>query len=350
MNDKAVLSLALQDVEGRVITDARVGLARVAETDVTALRFDEQQGLFVSEPVDPGQYVVTVDAEDYVTETVPLRLTPPGVTTTVMLGREGQPYYVVSGRRTYYPATDMMAALMRAPAEGEPRERAEQMMRDLGAADVEPIERREPGQPMIVTFPREAAARALQLQAEREIPEVMDAGPVVYAHGSDVRFLSREIEVVTVDGVSRERLEELVRPFGLHVARQSHGDPRIFTVAAVDMPGPDHGVLPGRLMELPEVRRATSKIAALIQDTAITPADVLFPLQYYAVLTRCPEAWELVRSPAAPESFGSADIIIAVTDRGITTMTTGAGVSTATHPAFSGTVTGGTLSALLGSS
>src|SRR5215213_2674625 len=114
MSEKSVLFLSLEDLDGRGISDARVELAPAAETGGVALRFDERQSLFASEPVDAGDYVLTVDAAGYVTETVPLRLTAPSVSTSVMLGREGEPFYVVSGRRIYYPASEMMAAMMRA--------------------------------------------------------------------------------------------------------------------------------------------------------------------------------------------------------------------------------------------
>jgi Subtilase family len=341
LNGKTSLFVTLEDAEGRAVTGAALELRPAdASGPSTILRFDEQERRFVSEEVDSGNYVLIVRADGYAEQEIPLRLAPPSFSTSVIVGREGQPYYMAAGRRMYFePDGQRMAALMRQPeptaAEASPLA-AERVRAEL--------ETRPRTGLAIVVFER---AELSELRVAPRMPamaEMVDVGPVLKSPGADVRFLSRLIEVVAENGVTRERLEEVVRPFGVHVYSQDRLDPRMFRLESDDMPGPEYGALPERLMALPEVRYAASMISALDKDTALVPSDALFPLQFHALVTRCPEAWESVDAVKTAQSFGSADVIVAVSDQGIDTTTNAAG-SVAIHSAFQGTVVGGALSA-----
>lgn len=61
---KAVLSVALNDVAGNVVSDARVEL-RAGEGGRWLLSFDERLGAYVSEPMEPGEYTLSVRSEGY---------------------------------------------------------------------------------------------------------------------------------------------------------------------------------------------------------------------------------------------------------------------------------------------
>ena len=346
MNGRSVLSVSLEDVDGRVVTDADLELVRAGATASERVPLDERNALFVSEPVEAGDYVLIVRASGYVTEEVRLRIEPPGVSTSVILGREGQPYYVTGGRRIYFEPEGEMGALMQRRGGEEPTRSAQEAMRVLGIAPEAAQESREP---RIVTFPRETVAKAQAEMPERtmlELPDLLDMGPVIHSRAGDVQFLSRFIDVIAEEGVTWARLEEAVRPFGVHVFSQHRLHPTLFRLESDDVPGPELGALPEKLVELPEVREASSSIVVIDRNAALTPSDALFPLQYHAIITRCPDAWEKVDPAKNAKSLGSADIVIAVSDDGIAT-TTAAGVSVANHPAFSGTVVGGTLAATL---
>jgi pyrrolidone-carboxylate peptidase len=280
MKNKAVLSVALHDVAGRVVSDAKVEL-RGAYGEVS-LPFDKHRGAFVSEPVEPGDYTVGVLAQGYAPQDVALQLRAPGLSTSLSLGQEEQPYYVVQGRRVYFNPEDSRAE---APAQ------------------------------------------------ERGLP-------IVERASSATRFLTPFIEVIVADDVTQERLEEVIRPFGLHVHSQDTVDPRIFRVESDGVPGPELGAVPERLAELPEVRSATSIITAIDVNTQLVPPqDTLFPLQFYAFVTRTNEAWVSVDSSRVAQSFGSADVIVAVSDSGI--VTTAVRPPVAGHTEFSGVVVGG---------
>jgi hypothetical protein len=275
MMRKGVVSVALHDVAGHVVSDARV------ELDGQLLSFDERLGVYVSKPVEPGQYTLAVYVQGFESQEVSLRLNAPGLSTSLVLGRPGQPYYVAGGRRVYFEVGERPHAAM-----------AETF------GDAVPIE--------------SPARRG--------------------------RFLSRFIEVIVEKDVARERLEKVIRPFGLRVYSQDGLDPTIFKVESEDVLGPEFGAVPERLARLPEIRSAMSIISAIDESTQFVPQDTLFPLQFHAWVTRVPEAWDRVDPARTDTSFGSADVIVAVTDTGIDLRTGHQ------HCKFAGTVTGGTLS------
>lgn len=280
MSRKAVLSVALNDVEGRVVSSARVDLGG------RALSFDERLGAYVGEPAEPGEYTLSVYAEGYEAQYVTLQLPPQGLSTSLILGRAGQPYYVAAGRRIYF--------------EPERARAAEAMPRD----------------------PRMAGLPAL----------------------GEGRFLSRQIAVIVEEGVAREELEKAIRPHRLRVRSQNGTDPRRFRVETErDLPLEELGALPERLAELPEVRSAHSIVTAIDPDTQVLPADGLFPMQFHHFLVRLPEAWHFLNSAGTGTSFGSADVIVAVSDSGILTTGTPPAPQVPTQPEFGGLVTGGAL-------
>jgi len=304
MSRRPSLRIYLENVDRRRVAGARVELARAGETRGEPLRFDEVRQCYTGE-AEPGEYALIVDAPGYRSAPVPLRVEPQGLSTSITLGREGEPYYVLGGRRVYYapPPGDALATVV-----SDERGRR------------------------IAIVPRQAAALR---RAEG------DVGPIVRGENEGAQFLSRAIEVISRDGVTREELEEAVRPFGLRIVSQNGIDPRLYRVELEGIPDRDFGAMPERIAALPVVRSASSIVVAM-PELAAAPADVLYPLQFPLVLMRVPEAWGKLGG------HGSADVIVAVLDTGIATTTTPDGVSTAIHPAFAGTVTGGTLTATLG--
>jgi len=164
---------------------------------------------------------------------------------------------------------------------------------------------------------------------------------MVTGTGRAPAILSPFIELTTERGVSREEVEELVRPFGLHVHYQDRGASYIFVLESDEPPGLDFGALPERLMALPGVRSARSILDARSEELAsVVATDALFPVQFHAHVIRLLEAWEEL--PAIdPGHYGSADVIVAVHDSGIVTTGNGSAIN---HPEFQGNVTGGKLS------
>ena len=152
--------------------------------------------------------------------------------------------------------------------------------------------------------------------------------------------------MIVEEGVTREQLEKAIRPYELRVRSQNGLDPRRYRVETErDLSMGELGALPERLVELPEIRTAHSIVTAIDPGTQVLPADTLFPLQFHLFLVRLPEAWHFLNPAGTGTSFGSADVIVAVSDTGITTA--GAPPQPA-HPEFAGTVVGGTLSAAPG--
>lgn len=306
------LRFVVQDVEQRRLTHARVEISRPDGGGRIALRYDEERLAFAGEVADRGDWLLRVSADGFQDETIPLPVGAGGAAAVVTLPRPGDRFYVIGGRRMYYSA---------------PRDATAALIRDeVGRA----------GTRRIVALPPKAATRLL---------DAIDGGPVI-DDGPSLRFLSREIDVVVGEGVTREELEKALRPFELGIVSPVRSGARRFRVAPFGLPSADHGALPERLMQLPIVRSASSIVVARSEPTGVVAKDVLAPLQFALPLLRVPDAWELVDPSKGPASLGSADVIVAVFDWGIET---DPATAKATHPAFSGSVVGGALTAKLGS-
>ncbi|MCI0700706.1 MAG: S8 family serine peptidase [Planctomycetia bacterium] len=356
MNDKCVLFVTLNDSQGNLVANATLLLkpanSTASQSADSRMRFDERLGLYASEAVPPGDYILRAEAPGYVPQEIRLKLAGPQLYTSMSLGRQGEPYYILGGRRVYFePDGQKIAALVRIPTsetDPQPKGSVTQAAPQSPALErlraLQPSSPDEPERPGLMIFdraklPRAAGDDPLE-RALRETPEVLDAGPLFKSRDNIGRFLSRFIEVIVEDGVTRERLEELVRPFQIHIYYQDGRNPFMFLLESNGIPGPDYGALPEQLAALPEIRTATSITSAHQETTALIPGDPNFALQFHDYVTRVTDAWEQVNPARNALSFGSADVIVAVHDAGIETTGGGTGI---THPEFSGVVVGGTL-------
>ncbi len=354
MNGTSGQSIALitvQDDQGVILSTAQVELrpaTAAAGTARVGLPYDRASGLYVSPPVELGDYLLLVRAPGFLEQEVQVEIRRPDHYETIALGRPGMPYFVRAGRRVYFtPDGQKIAALVREPAAppetvvGERLAAASEAYSRLLALEVEsPIA--APGFKIFDPTRPPALGPAPDLARELEqAPEVLDAGPLLRS-AVHPRFLSSLIEVETAVGVSAADLAQQVAPLGLKIHYRDGHDPQLFLLKSTRLPDPAFGALPERLRALPGIRSAQSLITAPETTTQpFIPTDPDAALQFHHYLTFMPEAWHHINAANNAQSFGSADVIVAVHDEGI--LTTGAG-TVITHPEFSGTVTGGSLS------
>jgi len=105
-----------------------------------------------------------------------------------------------------------------------------------------------------------------------------------------------------------------------------------------------------RLESEPVVVSAEPDVAFTADPDSISPDDQLYAAQWHLVRVNAPDAWQRLRDangvgvgPGDPDdlTFGSADILLAVMDTGVKSVTDGGGNVTAAHPEFQGDVTSG---------
>ena len=99
----------------------------------------------------------------------------------------------------------------------------------------------------------------------------------------------------------------------------------------------------------PLILNAEPDVAFTAEPDAINPIDQLYASQWHLARVNAPDAWQQLRdanaagvNPGDPTdlTFGSADILLAVMDTGVKTVTSG-GVTSAEHPEFQGNVSNG---------
>ncbi|RZU40343.1 S8 family serine peptidase [Edaphobacter modestus] len=199
---------------------------------------------------------------------------------------------------------------------------------------------------VIVTCdPTQSARIAADL---RRLPEVREVGRLVNPSARGTGILTRNINVQARPGTDEKQLAAVAEKAGCTVARKLIlKDHWILTLKE----GEDFSVLDAALMLEADshITAAEPDIAFTADPDAITPTDQLYASQWHLGRVNAPDAWQTLRdtnaagvNPGDPNdlTFGSANILLAVMDTGVKSVTLG-GVVSAEHPEFQGNVTSG---------
>jgi pyrrolidone-carboxylate peptidase len=281
------LVVQVVDATGSVVDDAVVSLSDKGEAPQLVAAWDERVGGYRVE-IPPSVYEVTVAAPGYLTEAGEINATILPRTEQVVVGREGEPYYYLKGRRIYFLGPDTghhAVAQVRAIEPGE----AQQAVPEMG-----PIVSWVAGRPVFLT-------RYVHVETEQALP--IDAVRAMFAD-------------VPIDAESRDSVQANLYLLRLRVNPSDHPE-----------------VLLEQLRKIPGVRSVTSVLHSEPMTTAVEPPDLLFPLQWNYSVLRVPEAWALLDATGAPASFGSSLIVVAVHDAGIKT-----NMGVVAHPQLSSNV------------
>ena len=160
-------------------------------------------------------------------------------------------------------------------------------------------------------------------------------------------ILTPDFEIVTDGSITRAELADALDSLDVELFYQSNRDKRIFKARTKSGEVSAQGELAEQIEELEGVEEVDSVVLIEEQPDTINPGDVNFPLQFYHLLTRLPDAWEQVEADPArrQEAFGSADVVVCVHDSGIRTAGAFPAGTTLTPPAnvqhneFQGNVT-----------
>ena len=348
-----MILITVEDPLGEAISKAQLTAHPLeSKTPVSTLVYDESCQLYVSASVPFGRYVLSVEADGYVKQEVTLQVTGSEYNDRVVLGRPGSFFYVQGSRRIYFELDDEKIAAQVQEGEAE-RSRGrvglspgQEVVSSDALTRLRDLESNLRSPAGLLIFDRaQLRAKVGDRTLERDLrdaPEVLDAGPLLRSKEASWVFLSRFIEVIVGSGIGQKELAKQIDRFGLRIFYQDRHEPNLFILESTGVPKPEFGALPERLLMLDCVQWAASVLSAPCETTAaVLPNDVDFALQFQNYITRHPEAWEQLNPVGAADSFGNADVIVAVHDDGIQTTGRGSAIS---HPEFSGMVAGGSLS------
>ena len=183
----------------------------------------------------------------------------------------------------------------------------------------------------------------------RRLPEVKEVGRLVNPSAQGTGMLTRNIAVRTRPLANAAEIEAAATKAGCTVARKLALKDR-WLLSLKEGEGFAVLEVAEKLEGDPVVVTAEPDVAFTADPDAINPTDELYGDQWHLVRVDASDAWQKLRdanaagiNPGDPGdlTFGSAEILLAVMDTGVKSVTDGFGVVTSEHPEFQGTVTTG---------
>ncbi|HEU4887421.1 MAG TPA: S8 family serine peptidase [Thermoanaerobaculia bacterium] len=331
---KNTIEMRVVDVDRRPIEKATVlspGIQARADS----------AGRFTIPNVPAGRMQIRVEAEGYEPVEVSVDVSARRKTVDIVLGEPGMPAF----RRRNVPIP------FRSPEEklgviarGEKGARAlEAYARERGLKLERPHGR---DLTIIVCDPGKRDKVAAEL---RRLPEVKEVGRLVNPGIRGTGMLTQNIMVRTVPGTSDSEVEGAADRANCRVLRKLILKDR-WLLSLKQGEGFDVLEAAEKLDAEPFVLTAEPDVAFTPEPDAVHPTDELYGDQWHLTRINAADAWQKLRDANAPGvvpgdpgdiTFGSANILLAVVDTGVKSVTDGMGVVTAEHPDFQGTVTDG---------
>jgi len=294
---------------------------------------------FVIDDYRPGPYVLLVEAPGYPVIEKKAEFRDAGYSSEVFLVDDGIECVKMGGRREYFRRKpEVVGVFLAGPEESV----------ESGVSMSEALKLRLTGagkRHLFFTRSIEnAGSKDLEKRIRNEFPDALISTQAIEVVGGKIEFLGRQVGLELVAGAEWESVQQ---ELGLTSCALLYRDPHLpsFYILGVDSAVP-YAVLDvvERLLKSRLVRSCEPQLIATDPDSAVVlPGDLLRPWQWHLNSLRLPEAWEQLNNVNSNIKFGSADVILAIHDRGIETK---AGV--VQHPDLQGSVSGGSLTNYLG--
>jgi subtilisin family serine protease len=347
------LSVFVENAEGQPVTDAEVKIRAAGEKDFRPLTAGVMPGHFEGTGLAEGTYEVAVSGkgEALQPESREVRVSRATETITMVLGREGQPFYYAGETKIYFEP-DRESFLLVTRGERAPEITMRHLRtRDLAAERHPPvILPRDAGEKAAGQHPPDAAFVSVKLpegQPVEQAGELMASvaeelreeglqvtlALTVRRPGQGFQGLTNELVVRFQDHVSQPEVQTIARQVGLVVERPILYAGNAFLMSRPGPPSYDLLRIAQVLRDQYPVRYVEPNLLVQIELDQYTPDDTLFGNQGWMPLINCDDAWQTLGAIDLNIRGGSADITIAVFD--------GQGVAP-DHPELTANVSDGT--------
>lgn len=321
MEPKGRLYLVVENARGEPVSGAEGYLTAAGGKARIALRPTGAPGSLQSPPMDPGDYLLHLDAAGYAPESIPISLQQGNNSLVAGLGKPGDRFYWQGGMKVFFEQEEAQLLLTVRGEGGEALLRQALEKRQLQFEKARPD---KPGRSKShfsrVLLKRGEKASGMISQINEIKREVKSAGlellPAFVVKRGEHRDagITDELFVRFRDDVPRSRVDQIAEANGLRVNRQVLTAGNAFLLQSKSLIGYDILDLAEALLALPETLRAEPEIMQEIDLDAYTPNDTLYNLQNHLPLINADEGWELLMDFASDLHGGSPDICIAVFD------------------------------------
>lgn len=345
---RPLIQVRVVQFDGTPLPGVLFSFRPAAETEYLPLQGSYEPGsgvyTFVIDDYRPGLFMLRVEAPGYPVIEKKAEFRDAGYSSELFLVEDETECVKMAGRRVYFRRKPELVGVL---LTGHGPENVKTI---LSASEPLKLHLLSAGKSCLLfkrstaTAETSAVGQDLEQLIGEEFPDAIISSQVIEIAGGRLEFLSRQIGIELVEGAewASVQLELVLTNCGLQ-----YRDPHFpsFYVLDVDSTVP-YAVLDvvETLLKSSLVKSCEPQLIAIDADSAaVLPGDLLRPWQWHLKSLRLPEAWEQLNNVNSNLKFGSADVILAIHDKGIETK---AGV--VQHPDLQGSVTGGSLTNYLG--
>lgn len=352
MFNVSTLSVRVVDLKRDPVSGARVSLILQGEGGKPLnLEWNERTNLYATAVNTQGTFTIKVSAKGFAGQERIIVLPHQATVEEFVLGNKGMPYYYRGRVKTPFEPKPELVGITVNPSIEDGERRILELAEQLNLSEVQISEQIRNNNVLILKHNEDISDEERQHVLETLLREVAVqlAGPVVELFEERAVYLTNQLLVKFRPNVTQEMAEVYGRRHNLHMVRavQYIGNAYLFEGA----PKADYSLLNTAILlaELDDVEYAEPNSVTTSMLFTINPGDFLVAQQWHIPLINLPDAWQALQdeSPAGvlqgqpgDLTYGDENLVIAVADTGIQSSTS-AGVTTAAHPDFSGTVTGG---------
>lgn len=375
MSLTSTLHIQILDVKNELIALPKIQLLPFGskqKKSVAKFKYDSETMSWVAKKIPYGYYNLFISAKGFGDQKMKIELFNDEVFLTENMSIEGLPYIIQQGKRVYYEENKEQIGILLNPSvkkevvadrngleslklERKPNIKISAAFDRISKRKIIPVglkltnesrftERTSNLFTLDVSKLKNVQSKTKVLKDLVDSDEVLFHGELISSFNQKNVILTSEFEILTDHSLDKESLSKILKKYGLKIDYQSFRSSNFFQASTNQ--SIDKGELAEKLVAEVGIVFVNSVTISEIKSLSVFPSDVNSPLQFYHFLTRLPEAWEQINPAANSQlSYGSADIIIAVNDRGIRTVAPG---FTIHQNEFNVNVNGGVVSNLPG--
>jgi subtilisin family serine protease len=188
---------------------------------------------------------------------------------------------------------------------------------DAGDSNNLPVATEVPGV-FVVHRHLESPFKETALKGLRETPFIEAAGPIFRRDEKSLTLFTNRLMVRFLPEVTRDEVKQLINTAELKLIEEMSFAPNLFLLEASASTGEEINDKAEQLITSGRIEYAEPAIFEIAEEDKIRPNDFLWDGCWDRKQARIDEAWEYLRvEVCADNTFGSANIIIAVVDNGV---------------------------------
>jgi subtilisin family serine protease len=332
---KHQLEIVVANSELERLEGVRVTAEPEAGGNVSHAEFDGSRRLYFFRTLRPGFFRLSLEHPAFDAQSRRIQVHPTPTTLRFILSSPETPYTLQGGTRVPYQSRPQLIGVIFSFRREIDREAIREIQELFGHLSL------TPEAPLIIGVEREGLGlqetprlRESVVVRRTRIPEhknndldlaelrnnrwIEAAGPLFRVEADEFTVFTNRVMVRFRPEITRSEIARILDTHKLALTQEMTYAPSLFLASANPTIGEGINQIAQGLMDTGTVEYAEPSLAQVYNVSAITPNDYLWPASWDRQRVNVQAAWERLRQEQGEASqFGSADVIIAVVDRGV---------------------------------